>query len=217
MDSQVQPESFVIDMSFTKKTTYYSGIVYEWNLPTGHTCPFADDCLVKVDRDSGKFLNRSKTYRCYAANAERFPGVRNSRWVNFENAKKGIIPKLPSTAKAVRIHASGDFFSQAYFDLWLQFCRDNSEVEFWAYTKSLNYWVSRLNQIPSNLVLTASYGGRQDELIKTYNLKHAIVIPNKDAAIGMPIDINDDLARTPDISFYLLDNFSTLKGLKMKS
>jgi len=194
-------------MKFTKNKNYYTGIVYEWNLPTGHTCPSALECLVKVNRETGKFLNSSNLYRCYAANAERWPSVRNYRWNNFEFAKKGFKLILPLEAKSIRIHASGDFFSQKYFDLWLEICRENPNVEFWAYTKSLNYWVKRLQEIPSNLILTASYGGKFDHLIKEFNLKHTIVIKDKSEAIGMPIDFNDDEARKPNINFYLLDNF----------
>jgi hypothetical protein len=195
-------------MKFTRKTKYYTGVVYEWNLPTGHTCPFAMECLVKVDRVTGKFKNSSNAYRCYASSAERFPNVRNLRWNNFDYAKGGGIPIVPPKAIAVRIHSSGDFFNQQYFDTWLQVCRDNPRVEFWAYTKSVGYWVKRIDEIPSNLVLTASYGGKQDHLIKEYELKHAIIVPSKSDAVGMPIDTNDDEARKPNINFYLVDNFA---------
>lgn len=194
-------------MGFTKKTAYYTGTVYEYNLPTGWSCPFAEQCLVKVDKATGKMENRSDAYRCYAAAAERFPGVRNSRWSNFELARQGKIPPLPKQARHVRIHMSGDFFSQMYFDAWLQYCRDYPQVEFWAYTKSLRYWVSRLDQIPANLVLTASYGGKDDALIVKHNLKSATVVSKLEArSSGMPIDYNDDLARIPNVSFLLIDN-----------
>ena len=195
-------------MKFTRKTKYYTGVVYEWNLPTGHTCPFALECLVKVNRDTGKFDNSSKAYKCYAAAAERFPAVRNHRWNNFEFAKSGGVPLVPIKAEAVRIHSSGEFFNQKYFDMWLKVCRDNPNVEFWAYTKSLSYWVNRINEIPENLVLTASYGGKQDHLIKEYDLKNVIIVANKNMAIGKPIDINDDEARKPNLNFYLIDNFA---------
>ena len=157
-------------MGFTKKTKYYTGVVFEWNLPTGWTCPYAKECLVKVDKDTGKMDNKSNAYRCYAASAERFPAVRNSRWVNF-GLSKIEIPELPKNCKAVRIHASGDFYSQSYFDKWVAYCKENKDVEFWAYTKSLNFWVKRIKEIPENLTLTASYGGKHDNLIKEYNLK----------------------------------------------
>jgi hypothetical protein len=194
-------------MKFVRKTTYYTGVVYEWNLPTGWTCPFADACLVKVDKNTGKFKNESHQYRCYAANAERFPGVRDHRWKNFEYVKAGNKPIIPRQAKSIRIHASGDFFSQAYFDMWLEIARENLSVEFWAYTKSIRYWVARLGQIPENLVLTASYGGREDHLIKEHGLKNVIIVPTEMFAIDRPIDTNDDWARKPNVNFYLIDNF----------
>lgn len=104
-------------MKFIKNVKYYSGTVFEWNLPTGSTCPFALDCKVSVDRVTGKFKNESTKYRCYASSPERFPAVREHRWKNFDHVKAGNKPELPKDCKAVRIHASGDFFSQAYFDL----------------------------------------------------------------------------------------------------
>jgi len=193
-------------MKFVENTKYYTGTVYEWNLPTGHTCPFALECLVKVNRETGKFENKSNAYRCYAANPERFPAVREHRWANFEWVKNGNKPIIPKGCKAIRIHASGDFFSQTYFDMWIEIARENPNVEMWAYTKSLNYWVKRISSIPPNLVLTASMGGRHDQLIAEYGLKHAIVVKSKAEAL-LPIDYNDDFARIPNQSFYLLDNF----------
>tara|TARA_R110000744_G_scaffold228339_2_gene346318 strand:+ start:2160 stop:2768 length:609 start_codon:yes stop_codon:yes gene_type:complete len=197
-------------MGFTKKNTYYSGTVYEWNLPTGWTCPFADECLVKVDKETGKQENKSSSYKCYAASAERFPGVRKSRWNNLELSKTSGLPSLPRGAEAVRIHASGDFYSQKYFDLWLNYATDNPKVEFWAYTKSLKYWVERLGEVPDNLVLTASYGGRSDHLIKEHGLKSALVVESLEAAavLGLPVDNNDDVARVPKINFALVDNYA---------
>lgn len=195
---------------FTKNTKYYSGIVYEWNLPTGHTCPFADDCLVKVERQTGKFENKSKAYRCYAAAAERFPSARNARWNNFDLVKSGQKPSLPKDAKAIRIHAAGDFFNQAYFDLWIDIANENPDVEFWAYTKSLKYWVQRLGMIPNNFELTASYGGRNDELIAQHDLKFVRIYKSKnDVLDGIPIDTNDDCARNKSIKeFALIDNYT---------
>ena len=103
---------------------------------------------------------------------------------------------------------SGDFYSQDYFDMWLQICRDNPNVEFWAYTKSLNYWVNRLNEIPNNLTLTASRGGKHDNLIERHDLKNVEIIKTKDQAKGRPIDTCDDQARLPNVNFCLLDNFA---------
>tara|TARA_R110000851_G_scaffold326315_1_gene494879 strand:+ start:71 stop:667 length:597 start_codon:yes stop_codon:yes gene_type:complete len=198
-------------MKFLRKNKYYEGIVYEWNLPSGFTCPFAMECLVKVDRHTGKFDNKSKAYRCYSAMQERFPAVRNHRWANFDFLRDGGKPEIPKKAEAVRIHMSGDFYSQDYFNMWLDICNENPKIEFWAYTKSLKYWVKRINEIPDNLILTASKGGRNDYLIDEYNLKNVEIIKTKEDAKGKPIDTCDDQARMPNVNFCLLDNFAKKK------
>jgi hypothetical protein len=202
---------------FIKNKTYYTGIVYEWNLPTGTTCPFAMECKVTVDRLTGKFDVSRGAYRCYAASSERFPAVREHRWQNFEHVKSGNLPILPNDCKAIRIHAAGDFFNQDYFDMWLQIAKQNPKVEMWAYTKSLKYWVNRLNQIPSNLILTASYGGRNDILIEQHDLKNVMVYENQSLVPKeRPIDTNDDWARKPNINFALLDNMKVSKKAPLK-
>ena len=198
-----------------KKNSYYTGEVYEWNLPTGTTCPFAMECKVTVDRLTGKFDIDKGQYRCYAASAERFPGVRNSRWQNFESVKNNIKPIIPNKCKSIRIHSSGDFFNQKYFDMWLEIAKENANVEMWAYTKSLNYWVNRINEIPNNLILTASYGGKLDYLIDEFNLKNVKVYKSADDVDdNRPIDFNDDYARMPNINFALLDNMLVSKKIK---
>ena len=195
-------------MGFVKRTTYYRDTVYEWNLPSGWSCPFARECLVKVNSETGKMDNRSTTYKCYSSQAERFPSVRNVRWENWEQIKAGGIPPLPPDAKAVRIHGSGDFYSQKYFDLWIDYCGRYPDIEFWAFTKSLRYWVARIDSLPKNLAMTASVGGKEDHLITLHNLRWCKVISHKDEARGLPIDTNDDYARKPHGNFYLLDNFT---------
>lgn len=197
---------------FIKNKKYYTGIVYEWNLPTGSTCPFALECKVTVDRITGKFDIKRGQYKCYAASPERFPAVREHRWKNFEYVKNGGMPIIPPDCKSIRIHSAGDFFNQGYFDMWLQVAKENPEIEMWAYTKSLQYWVNRINEIPDNLVLTASYGGRQDDLIEQYNLKNVKVYESQSLVPSeRPIDNNDDWARKPNINFALLDNMKVSK------
>jgi len=196
------------DHKFVKNTRYYSGIVYEWNLPTGTTCPFALECKVTVDRTTGKFDVHRGAYKCYAASPERFPGVREHRWRNFEYVKNGGVISIPKNCNSIRIHAAGDFFNQKYFDSWIELANQNPNIEMWAYTKSLKYWVKRIEDIPENLVLTASYGGRDDHLILEYNLKNVVVYKDfKDVPSDRPVDTNDDWARKPKINFALIDNF----------
>ena len=197
---------------FVKKKTYYEGEVYEYNLPTGTTCPFAMECKVVVDKITGKFDVTKGQYRCYASSAERFPGVRNHRHNNFDFVRSGGVPIIPKDCKAIRIHSSGDFFNQSYFDMWLKLAEDNPEVEMWAYTKSLNYWINRLKDIPSNLILTASYGGKADDLIEKFNLKNVKVYAElEEVPTNRPIDTNDHYARITKVNFAFLDNMKYSK------
>ena len=198
---------------FIKKKTFYPFPVYEFNLPAGHTCPFAKDCKIKVDRETGKFDIIGKVYRCYAAPAERFPGVRKSRWNNYLYVLKYKTIEIPKNATHIRIHSSGDFFTQWYFDMWLDIASKNPKVTFWAFTKSIQFWVNRINEIPDNLTLQASKGSKQDDLIEKYNLKFAQVFMSKEEALKskLPIDYDDTYAMTGKQSFALLDNFTYSK------
>jgi len=190
------------------KKTYYPRPTYEFNLPAGHSCPFAKDCKIKVDRHTGKFDTIGKGYRCYAAIAERFPGVRKTRWENFEFVLHGGKIELPKDAKYVRIHSSGDFYNQDYFDQWLKICRENPNVIFWAFTKSIRFWLARINEIPLNLTMIGSLGGHEDHLVLEHKLKHSRVVKSIEEArqYDLPIDNDDTLAMAGSYSFALLDN-----------
>ena len=197
-------------MKLIKKNTFYSETTWEFNLPAGHSCPYAKDCKIKVNKKTGKFDTIGKKFRCYAASAERFPAVRKLRWSNYDDVLAGKEIIIPEEVTNVRIHSSGDFFSQKYFDKWLEVCRKHPNVKFWAFTKSIQFWVNRLDEIPENLTLQASKGSLQDDLIEKYNLKYAEVFMSEEDAIksGLPIDTNDDLAKEGEQSFALVDNFA---------
>jgi hypothetical protein len=210
-----------LKVTFSGPMRYYKDIVYEFNLPAGHTCPQAKECLMKADRETGKMTNGpSQRFRCYAAAAERFPSVRDARWLNLEAIKKAkdivalINPAIPKNAHRIRIHGSGDFFKQSYFDAWIEIARLNPDKLFWAFTKSVQFWVNRLNAIPPNLIMQASRGGKKDHLIEEHALKSATVFRTLDEAIksGLPIDIDDEYACSNQGSFALVDNFGPDRG-----
>jgi hypothetical protein len=65
---------------------------------------------MKAHRETGKMENgQMQRFRCYAAAAERFPGVRDARWRNLEAVKGSkdlvnlISPYIPKNAS--RMHA----------------------------------------------------------------------------------------------------------------
>ncbi len=225
MKALMPREKAVLTVKFSGPMPYYEDKVYEFNLPAGHTCPQASECLMKADRETGKMIHgKNQVFRCYAAMTERFPAVRDARWSNLEaiRASKNIVnlisAAMPKKADRIRIHGSGDFFKQSYFDAWLQIAMLNPDILFWAFTKSVQFWINRLNEIPDNLILQASRGGKQDKLIDQYNLKSATVFKTLELAVssGLPIDIDDKYACTNQGSFALVDNFGPDKGGRIK-
>jgi len=186
-----------------------------FSLPAGYSCPFAQQCLSKADKggeeigDTGKKIQDLGQFRCYAASQEvQYKNLRKQRWQNFdllqgnssdemaEIINKSIDYHLPHGTKVFRIHESGDFFNQDYFDAWIKVARAHPETTFYAYTKSLKYWISRLDQMPNNLILNASRGGRNDDLIDKYKLKYVEVVysPEEAAQKHLRIDLDDSLA-----------------------
>jgi len=191
--------------------------IYSFSLPSGFSCPSALDCFAKVPRHGGKLITKSGTlYRCYSASAELvFKQTRNMVWHNFDMLKKLnhpmdmanlIIESLPSACKIMRIHASGDFFNSTYFKAWVIVAYLKPNIQFYAYTKSLNYWVDNINIIPSNLKLIASRGGRFDNLIDEHNLLNAQVVYSEKHAekLNLVIDYNEKQAITSNKNFALL-------------
>lgn len=199
------------------------------SLLAGHTCPFADQCLTKVDLTTGKIWDGpNQKFRCFSATQENiFPIVRKQREYNFNLLRSLSSPQemaelihisLPNPKKKIiRIHVSGDFFNQKYFDAWILVAQRNPNLVFYAYTKSIQYWINRLNDIPVNLKLTASIGGRQDHLVYQHNLKYNLVVstPEQAQELGLEIDHDDSHAYAQDKSFAILVHGTQAKGSEM--
>lgn len=132
------------------------------------TCPNCKDC-----RKS-----------CYAAKMERFrPVVHDKHVFNTMLAVRDmdflfalIIEQLHQTKKKiVRIHSSGDFFSQEYLELWCQIASLFPKISFYGYTKTrgiFNFWwadsLPNLNIVDSLLPDGSINFGKDDYL----NAKH---------------------------------------------
>lgn len=165
--------------------------VYTFSLMSGHTCPYAKDChsqaVPQLD-NSWKIVDGEHTqFRCFSASEEViYPNVRESRINNMQlveyaaesigRAFDCIDANFPKDCEVLRIHVGGDFKTQAYFDAWVEYAEYRPDVIFYAYTKSLPFWVNRIGKIPNNFVLTASYGGYRDKLIAEHNLRYALVV-----------------------------------------
>lgn len=214
-------------LKFSKGNAKLKGIP-SLSLPAGHACPFADKCFAKVNYATGKIEDGPDTeFRCFSATQENiFPATRAQRKFNFDLLRKlktkeemaALINRsLPgSNYRAIRIHVAGDFFNQVYFDAWMLVAQQNPDQIYYAYTKSLQYWINRLDQIPANFRLTASKGGKLDHMIELHNLKYAQVVYSEQEAkdLDLEIDHDDSHAFSGTKSFGLLIHGTQKAGSK---
>jgi len=188
-----------------------------FTLPAGHSCPAAKDCLSKADRETGKIKDGPDTeFRCFAASAEAtYPSLRKMVWRNFELIKATlknsvdacadlICKSLPKKFDILRVHVGGDYFSKQYLQAWIEVAKRNPDKLFYSYSKSLHFF--KEFALPENLVLTASRGGKHDNLIDLHGWKEALVVYSEQEAIdkGLEIDHDDTHAAFGKDNFALL-------------
>jgi hypothetical protein len=198
-----------------------------FSLPAGFTCPGADKCLARYDRNTKKIVDGpSADHRCYAATLEAArPSVqvsvdRNLAALKRARTRKNMVKlirySLPSRIyHTIRVHTNGDFFSETYFRAWLEVAEQEPERLFYAYTKSLHFWAKHRNRIPRNFILTASEGGKHDRLIARFNFRSAVVVlhPKVAELMGLEIDHDDRLPRNVSVQrFALLIHGQQKKG-----
>jgi len=93
--------------------------------------------------------------------------VRMNYHLEQARPKRGKKTKL-----VVRIHDSGDFFSESYADNWIEICEQNKDVYFYAYTKRVDLFAYRYDRLPSNLRIIFSFGSTFDHMIDTTKHYH---------------------------------------------
>lgn len=125
-------------------------------------CPMAGKC-------SGPCYARQGTYTWPVVVAAREHNLALVRGNLTEFVEQAILDLSRSKAGTVRIHDSGDFFSQEYLDAWFKIATKTSSKIFYAYSKSLHLDWSKL---PSNFRVTFSEGGLMDDAINK-NEPHA--------------------------------------------
>jgi hypothetical protein len=193
--------------------------VYSLDLLSGWACPFAKTCLSKV-HETGEFSKagnsrvklqdgKDNEFRCFSASQEAiFPSVYRKRKQNFDTLRglnltdmiDRINSDIPKNAGIIRQHVGGDFFNSKYFLAWLNVAKMNPKILFYAYTKSLRYWVKYrelVNEL-DNVVLTASRGGQDDDLIGRHGLRESIVVFSEAEAKERNLEIDHDDSHAAD-------------------
>ena len=144
----------------TTGTGFYN--VVGFGLPADHT--FLDAHLVERNTCPGALACRGV---CFAKQGRyNMPNVKGARSHNLAFSQTdgfvaGIIADLGRmrSVNTVRIHDSGDFYSQEYFDKWCAIASALPRLTFYAYTKSLTL---DLAAAPANFKVTQSLGGKYD-------------------------------------------------------
>ena len=139
------------------------------------TCPFAAACV--------KY--------CYAqkGNYTRFPIVQELMEQKYEISKQNNFNSLMNEeikkkkATHIRIHDSGDFYSVKYLSKWIQIAEFNPSIIFYAYTKSIKFFVDGL-LLPDNMKIIFSEGSKTDELINAREHRHARIFKTSEALIA---------------------------------
>jgi len=194
--------------------------VYSLDLLSGWSCPFAKDCLSKV-HETGEFSKAGNPkvvlkdgpeteFRCFSASQEALlPAVYKRRKHNYDSLRglhlndmiHRLNTDLPEDTGILRWHVGGDFFNSDYFFAAINVAMMNPDKLFYAYTKSLRYWLKYRGYTEqlNNFVLTASRGGRDDSLIESEMLRESVVVFSEAEAAekGLEIDHDDSHAAVP--------------------
>lgn len=186
-------------------------------LPSGYTCPGALLCLARADRLSGIITDGPhQQFRCYEASIEcHRSNVRRSRWRNYELIRHldagPMAELLMAGISAARTHkithlrwfTGGDCFSPSLRDAIIRCSQATPELIHYLYTKNLYIWLepsdapSRLLELPANLRVTASWGGKFDYLLEAGLFPRTARVLNTQeeaAALGLQVDFTDRLA-----------------------
>ena len=201
-----------------------------FSLPAGKTCPGAVFCKsFAVVQDNGKRKiqdGKQTEFRCFAASSEvQYDAVYNLRATNMELLMRSVIEgsmvdlinasvqhHRKKNTKLVRIHESGDFFSRGYLNAWIEVAKQNPDLKFYCYSKSLDFFLDLV--LPENFYLTASYGGKFDHLIDQGLFpRYAKVYKTEEEAMsdGLEVD-HDDSHCFGDKPFALLVHGTQPKG-----
>jgi hypothetical protein len=161
--------------------------VWNWTLPawagrlpdgrTYNTCPSAGICREVCYARTGRFL---------------FPAVKAKHQANlmfvlddlagWETAMLAELAAARHHNGWIRIHDSGDFFSDEYLSAWLRIIRQRPSITFYCYTKEISRF-RRLVEVnpPDNFRWTYSYGGTQDADLNPEHDHVTDVFPDEDS------------------------------------
>ena len=167
--------NLITQNSKLKSTSKEMGLrVFNFGIPayksaTGKlTCPFADKCV--------KY--------CYAQKgAYTWGNVKPAFERRYEISKQDDFVEImieeivKKKVDYLRVHDSGDYYSNEYIYKWFAIANALPHVRFYSYTKSIPLFLDK--KIPENLDIIFSEGSKKDELIDVSIHRHSRIFSDK--------------------------------------
>ena len=161
--------------------------IWNWTLPawagrlpdgrTYNTCPSAGVCRLVCYARHGTYtwpVVRTRHQANLTFVLDDLPGWRTAMTAELARSR--------FAGRWVRIHDSGDFFSDAYLTAWLQVMAAQPRVNFYPYTKEVDRFRRLVEPAaPRDFRWIYSYGGRQDQVLDPTVDRVADVFPDQDA------------------------------------
>jgi len=147
-----------------------------FNLPAVLSCPIKSELCKKICYAKRTEIRRKNTL---IHRINNYIASLDPNFVNNMNKKLKLLKKK-YTIKYFRIHESGDFYNQKYFNSWIKISKENPDITFLAYTR--NYKLN-FNNLPTNFKVFISLDHTSKniniikKIIKKYNLKASLIKP----------------------------------------
>ena len=163
-----------------KKTSKSLGLrVFNFGIPAYKsasgklTCPFADECVKFCYAKKGAYIWSN----VQPAFEKRYQLSKTDDFVNKMNQE--IIKKKPDY---VRVHDSGDYYSNAYLRKWLAIAIHNPQVRFYSYTNCVS--MLKNTKLPDNYDIIFSDSGKQKHLIDEKKDRHTRIFSTHNELIS---------------------------------
>ena len=125
------------------------------------TYPMADECVKFCYAKKGAYIwgNVKPAFE------KRYELSKTDDFISAMNAE--IQSKKPDY---VRVHDSGDYYSKAYLDKWIEIAIHNPNVRFYSYTNMIEMFLN--TSLPDNYDIIFSDSGKQKSLINPLKHRH---------------------------------------------
>ena len=125
------------------------------------TCPMAEECVKFCYAKKGAYIWSNVK----PAFEKRYELSKTDDFISAMNAE--IQSKKPDY---VRVHDSGDYYSKAYLNKWIEIAIHNPNVRFYSYTNMIEMFLN--TSLPDNYDIIFSDSGKQKSLINPLKHRH---------------------------------------------